>query len=201
MADELSEEMRNQDAVQGGEVAEGGGSRNGSADPSVIEAVNKLCGQLANAQEKRREEIEARYPRVFGSGTKVDNPEQSVGTVYWEFGYGWDTLIENLAAAIDREIEHDPSLLIGDHENGKFAFKVVQMKEKFGTLRFYYDGGNDRIHGLVDMTENLSGSVCEICGSLGTLCRKDSGSWMKTLCEDCAERMGYKPFPVDEEED
>lgn len=194
MADELSEEMRNQDAVQGGEVVEGGGSRNGSADPAVIEAVNKLCGQLANAQEKRREEIEARYPRVFGSGT--DSPDKSVGTVYWEFGYGWDTLIENLAAAIDREIEHDPSLAQGDT-----PFQILQMKEKFGTLRFYYGGGNDRIRGLVDLTENLSGSVCEICGSLGTLCKRVNGSWVKTLCEDCANKMGYTPFPTDEGEE
>ena len=172
-------------------MVEGGGSRNGSTDSTIIEAVTKLCGQLANAQEKRREEIETRYPRVFGSGTKTDNPERSIGTVYWEFGYGWDTLIENLAAAIDREIERDPTLMEGD-----MPFRVVQMKEKFGTLRFYYDGGNDRIHGLVDMTETMSGSVCEICGSLGTLCRKGSGSWVKTLCEDCADKMGYKPMEV-----
>lgn len=193
MADELSEEMRNQDTVQGGEVVEGGGSRNGSTDPTIIEAVNKLCGQLADAKEKRREEIEARYPRVFGSGTKTDYPERSVGTVYWEFGYGWDTLIGNLAAAIDREIERDPSLMEGD-----IPFRVLQMKEKFGTLRFYYSGGNDRIRGLVDMTENLSGSVCEICGTLGTLCKHGKGSWIKTLCEDCAGRMEYEPYPVDD---
>jgi len=196
MADELSEEMRNQDAVQGGEVVEGGGSRNGSTDPTVIEAVNKLCGQLADAQEKRREEIEARYPRVFGSGTKVDDPERSFGTVYWQFGYGWDTLISNLAAAIDREIERDPSLAEGDT-----PFQILQMKEKFGTLRFYYGGGNERIRGLVDMTEKLSGSVCEICGSLGTLCQRTNGSWVKTLCEDCAVKMEYNAIPTDENEE
>lgn len=199
MADELSEEMRNQESVQGEQVDSRGGVADRVADP-FLEKVAKLCDDLRTSQEKRREEIEARYPRVFGSGTKSDDPNQSFGTVAWEFGYGWDTLIENLAAAIDREIEHDPSLLIEDHENGKFAFKVEQMKEKFGTLRFYYSGGNDRIHGLVDMTENLSASVCEVCGSLGTLCRKSNGSWMKTLCEDCAEKIGYEPFPITDDE-
>jgi hypothetical protein len=197
MADELSEEMRNQESVSGNEVDAGGGNADRIADAgrAVIEKVAKLCDDLRTSQEKRREEIEARYPRVFGvGGTKSDDRNQSFGTVAWEFGYGWDTLIQNLAAAIDREIEKDPSLTVDDHENGKFAFKVEQMKEKFGTLRFYYSGGNDRIHGLVEMTENLSGSVCEVCGTLGTLCRSNKGSWMRTMCEDCAEKMGYQPY-------
>ena len=77
-------------------------------------------------------------------------------------------------------------------------FRIQQMKEKFGTLRFYYSGGNDRIHALVNLTENLSASVCEVCGTLGTLCKKSGGSWVKTLCEDCANRMGYEAFPEDE---
>jgi hypothetical protein len=196
MADELSEEVRNQESVQGDQVDSRGGNGNPSTS-AAIDKITKLADALRASQEKRREEIEARYPRVFGGGTH--SPDKSIGTVYWEFGYGWDTLIENLAAAIDREIERDPSLLIEDHENGKFAFKVEQMKEKFGTLRFYYTGGNDRIHGLVDMTENLSASVCEVCGNLGTLCRKNTGSWLKTLCEDCAEKMGYTPVSFDDD--
>lgn len=196
MADELSEEVRNEESVQGNQVDSRGGNGNPSTG-AAIDKIAKLANALRASQEKRREEIEARYPRVFGGGT--DSPDKSIGTVYWEFGYGWDSLIENLAAAIDREIEHDPSLLIEDHENGKFAFKVEQMKEKFGALRFYYSGGNDRIHGLVDMTENLSASVCEVCGSLGTLCKKDNGSWMKTLCEDCAEKMGFTPILFDDD--
>jgi len=190
MAERDTQEERVEDQLQDGalQAGGGGGSRNGSSDPRVVDAVNRLCGDLVHSQEKRREDIEARYPRVFGGGT--DSPDKSVGTVYWEFGYGWDSLIENLAAAIDREIERDPSLAEGDT-----PFQILQMKEKFGTLRFYYAGGNDRIRGLVDMTENLSGSVCEICGSLGTLCKRKNGSWIKTLCEDCAIRMDYEILP------
>ena len=195
MAERDTQEERVEDQLQGGEVqAGGGGSRNGSTDPIIVGAVNKLCGELVLTQEKRREDIETRYPRVFGSGTKTDNPEQSVGTVYWEFGYGWDTLIENLVAAIDREIERDPSLAEGDS-----PFRILQMKEKFGSLRFYHSGGNERIYGLVDMTEKLSGSVCEICGSLGTACGRVGGSWVKTLCEDCASRIGYELLPEQDE--
>lgn len=193
MAERNTQEECVQDNLQGGkfQAGEGRGSENGSTGHTITNPVNKLCRELLHTQERRREEIEARYPRVFGSGTNA--PDQSIGTVYWEFGYGWDTLIENLAAAIDREIERDPSLAEGD-----MPFRIEQMKEKFGTLRFYYSGGNDRIHGLVNLTENLSASVCEVCGTLGTLCKKSGGSWVKTLCEDCANRMEYEAFPEDE---
>jgi hypothetical protein len=192
MAERDTQKKCVENQLRGGSFQARTGGRNGdgSSDSRVIETINKLCEDIVHSQEKRRENIEARYPNVFRSGTNIDDPKQSVGTVYWEFGYGWDTLIENLAAAIDREIERDPSLAQGDT-----PFQILRMKEKFGTLRFYYAGGNDRIRGLVDMTEKLSGSVCEICGSLGTMCKHKNGTWIKTLCEDCATRMEYEILP------
>lgn len=55
-----------------------------------------------------------------------------------------------------------------------------QVKEKFGTLRFYYTGGDEYISGLVSMAESMSGVTCEECGSLGET--KGQG-WLVTLCE------------------
>ena len=54
-----------------------------------------------------------------------------------------------------------------------------QVKEKFGTLRFYYQGGDDYISGLVAMAESLSGNTCETCGKPG---HRTSGGWIKTAC-------------------
>ena len=54
-----------------------------------------------------------------------------------------------------------------------------QVKEKFGTLRFYYSGGDDYISGLVSMAESMSGVTCEECGKPGT---QTSGGWIKTVC-------------------
>ena len=55
-----------------------------------------------------------------------------------------------------------------------------QVKEKFGTLRFYYTGGDEYINGLVSMAESMSGVTCEECGSPGET--KGQG-WLVTLCE------------------
>jgi len=56
-----------------------------------------------------------------------------------------------------------------------------QVKEKFGTLRFYYSGGDDYIRGLVSMAESMSGVTCEECGKPGT---QSSGGWIKTVCKE-----------------
>jgi hypothetical protein len=56
-----------------------------------------------------------------------------------------------------------------------------QVKEKFGTLRFYYSGGDDYISGLVSMAESMSGVTCEECGKPGT---STSGGWIKTVCPE-----------------
>ena len=54
-----------------------------------------------------------------------------------------------------------------------------QVKEKFGTLRFYYSGGDDVIDGMVRMAESMSSVTCEECGKPGT---STSGGWIKTVC-------------------
>jgi hypothetical protein len=59
-----------------------------------------------------------------------------------------------------------------------------QVKEKFGTLRFYYSGGDEYINGLVSMAESMSAITCETCGKPGT---QTSGGWIKTICEPCVE--------------
>jgi len=68
-----------------------------------------------------------------------------------------------------------------------------QVKEKFGTLRFYYTGGDDYIRGLVSMAESMSGVTCEECGNPG---ERQGGGWIRTICAPCeqkreAERAEY----------
>lgn len=58
--------------------------------------------------------------------------------------------------------------------------RVEQIKEKFGGLRFYYQGGNDEISGMVRMAELWAGRSCETCGNKG---ERRSGGWIRTLCD------------------
>jgi len=61
---------------------------------------------------------------------------------------------------------------------------VDQVKEKFGTLRFYYTGGDEYIRGMVTMAESMSGTTCESCGNPG---ERTGGGWIKTTCKPCED--------------
>lgn len=57
---------------------------------------------------------------------------------------------------------------------------IEQIKEKFGSLRFYYQGGDEFVGGAVWLAESLSSGMCEECGAPG---HRTSGGWIKTLCD------------------
>ena len=58
--------------------------------------------------------------------------------------------------------------------------EIHQIKEKFGGLRFYYEGGDDYCSGLEAMAEAWANRTCEVCGEAG---RQRSGGWIRTLCD------------------
>ena len=67
------------------------------------------------------------------------------------------------------------------------SVQIVQIKEKFGGLRIYYDledAENNldvykQINDAIDIAEDESYTICEYCGEEGKLQRK---GWWKTLC-------------------
>jgi len=61
-----------------------------------------------------------------------------------------------------------------------------QVKEKFGTLRFYMDYGTDEMYELIHEYEEKSGNICERCGEPGE-CKNETG-WVSTLCDKCREK-------------
>ena len=70
-------------------------------------------------------------------------------------------------------------------------FKFVQVKEKWGSLRVYFDffdemsnvTENTDIHDLVYALEGQSKQVCEECGKPGYTA--EQGGWYSTLCDPC----------------
>jgi hypothetical protein len=81
----------------------------------------------------------------------------------------WD--IERAEEAMENELNITPKVN---------WIHVEQIKEKFGGLRFYYQGGDDEISGMVRMAELWAGRSCERCGDKG---ERRSGGWVRTLCD------------------
>lgn len=68
-------------------------------------------------------------------------------------------------------------------------FEVNQIKEKFGTLRVYWEGDIPDGDAIVDEAEAESARTCELCGSVGHL--RTRAGWLKTLCDTCSRSEGF----------
>lgn len=95
---------------------------------------------------------------------------------------GWYNLIDNLCKEIQDYIDNTNSEQV----------EVVQLKEKFGTLRFYTNHSDDTIYSFIEKAELLSSKTCEICGTT-----KNIGTtlgWIITCCENCSKTLnrGWK---------
>ena len=125
------------------------------------------------------EMMETLYPKMFA------NPYGGFAV-----GQGWWTLLNLLCHEIQTYIDHQNrrrDLLLRDNPHGVTIplaveqVTVAQIKEKFGGLRFYYDGGDDYIRGLATMAEVVADRTCEECGKPG---HRRSGGWVRTLCDE-----------------
>ena len=58
---------------------------------------------------------------------------------------------------------------------------AIQVKEKFGGLRFYIAGGNDEHYALINFAESLSYNTCEVCGKPG---KANRDGWITTRCNE-----------------
>lgn len=65
--------------------------------------------------------------------------------------------------------------------------EAVQVKEKFGGLRFYIGSGSSQQHAIISFAESLSYSICEQCGSTKNVIQTE-GDWIYTRCEECLNR-------------
>jgi hypothetical protein len=117
--------------------------------------------------------LRSAWPLVFPKPLLNDEPIRC--------GDGWFMLLWELC--------HDLEVLIsGEAESQRDQYRAVQVKEKFGTLRFYLDkAGTQAMQALIDDAEKTSARVCDVCGKPGAL---RSGNpdvpmcWVRTRCDE-----------------
>ncbi|ACS43869.1 Hypothetical protein MexAM1_META2p1092 (plasmid) [Methylorubrum extorquens AM1] len=69
------------------------------------------------------------------------------------------------------------------------GFRSTQIKQKFGTLRWYCSAAEDadrmQAGKIIRAAEWVSGAVCETCGAPG---QTRTGGWIRTLCDVHAKK-------------
>ena len=142
-----------------------------------------------------------KYPSIFGD---KDKPMTETAMCWGlECGDGWYDIIDTLCALIKWKVDNSKktielyttwlqqddltpsqkenyeSMLQKSIDNKIESVKATQVKEKFGTLRFYTDYCHPEIDALIEFAERMSAITCEICGNKGTI---NDGGWLKVRC-------------------
>lgn len=109
------------------------------------------------------------YSKLFLEPEARCDPTRNLMCFGFECGDGWYHIIEKAL--------HQLSML--DDET-----LILQVKEKYGTLRIYLSGFSDEAEKIVNDAENLSSYTCEKCGKVGKL---NTDGWYSVRCEECKE--------------
>jgi hypothetical protein len=112
-----------------------------------------------------------RYPKIFAN-------RPIPGGIFC--GYGWYCLIDELCAQIQEHVDR----------NAVEQPTAIQIKEKFGELRFSIQGGDAQIRALIISARHRSVEICEVCGGAGKLLER-SNKWLHTRCAAHHEDFPY----------
>jgi hypothetical protein len=142
-----------------------------------------------------RQELDAQLCEKYPLMMVNRNKDMKETCMCWGFecGDGWFNILDQLMGSIQHHIDWK-----NKKEQVVPQVTLDQVKEKFGTLRFYYSGGDEYIHGLVSMAESMSAVTCETCGKPGA---QQRGGWIRTLCEEHAKPKQITDYQFIEEDD
>lgn len=159
--------------------------------------------------EQDFEELAKRWPDLMAKSQQE----------YLGVGRGWLPIIDTLCGLISSDIESAKRKVqyAKEHPDAKFSQGktlvdleadvekareelpcILQIKEKFGSLRFYVSGASDDVRNYITFAECMASRTCEVCGSPG---KSRQGGWIKTLCDTHhRERQEGQDIFNDEEE-
>lgn len=120
-------------------------------------------------QELERK-IVVRWPTWFDVDGDVRRTRMADGFAH---GDGWFPLLWQLCEDLEPEVQQM------EKETGT-PFRVLQVKEKFGALRFYVAHSNPDVDLIIAAAQQRSLRTCELCGKPGSL----RIQWQKTLCDE-----------------
>lgn len=103
-------------------------------------------------------------------------PKLYPGGMYFECCLGWADIIRDMSIKIENILE----------KTDEIDMHAVQVKEKYGTLRFYMSKMTPEIASIASDTEALSTQTCEVCGHFGKM-----RGWhhIRVRCDECFEEV------------
>ena len=130
-------------------------------------------------KKNRQQEIFKKYPKIFAQHSLP--PSQTAMCWGLECGDGWMDLIDALCSDIQKYIDSNPEVE---------QIEATQVKQKFGSLRFYYSAYEQEIDKIIWKACEQSIKTCETCGSTDKVTL--TTGWVSPLCEECMRKYMVK---------
>jgi len=124
-----------------------------------------------------KKELDERLCKEFPNLFADRNGDMMSTCMVWGFEHsdGWFDIIYEAASKIEPLIV----AMKKEHPNLEWYPRASQVKEKYGTLRFYMSSETDEMSKIIQEAEDKSEVTCEICGQPG----KTRGiGWLSTNC-------------------
>jgi len=112
--------------------------------------------------------LKEKYPKIF----------ENIHRANYGFPEAWTNLVDNLCLEIQ--------LYCNTHDCDQV--QCVQVKEKFGGLRFYVNSATDEVYKMIRRAENRSIELCQECGCSNCELIRTKG-WISYLCKPCAIKL------------
>lgn len=130
------------------------------------------------------EKLYAAFPHLYRGRHK----SQYESSMCWGFecGDGWYQLLYDLSQELSNYSAENPAL----------DLEAMQVKSKFGSLRFHLNIHDAATKKIIELAQQRASGTCELTGKPGQLCAspKPNGLPMMVLCaEKCAE-LGFLPL-------
>jgi hypothetical protein len=126
------------------------------------------------------DELVPLYPNVYKQYQLTQAQRQAQGYYNSFDGYGfetpdgWDDIMRRLSATLSNIVTAD-----------QLDINVVQVKEKFGGLRFYYErktGDCTRFNSAIEAAERECYRTCCVCGKPGAV--HNERGWLAVVCDE-----------------
>lgn len=123
-------------------------------------------------KQELQKKLFEKYPKIF----RQKDLSMKETCMCWgiDTGDGWYYLIDSLCGYLQGMTDNNPT-----HEDFG-QIEAVQVKEKFGTLRFYTGSSSREQEGAIGFAEYLSAEICDVCGHRG---KPRGESWITTRCD------------------
>lgn len=132
---------------------------------------------------KHNEELVKKYPFLFPRNRFTDK-------VVEDYDYSWtelDEMPEGWKIAFGEQLCEELTEELKKY-NYLDDYRIVQIKEKFGSLRWYdnYHPKGSKMSEIIVKYELISQHTCIKCGKKAT---KESIGWICPWCDDCADKV------------